>query len=308
MARVKAVKAAVGKGTKGGARGRGAAQAGGRRGAGKGVRSPAAAYRTLAIDVRNDVALLALARPDVHNAFNEELIAELTRALCALDNDEGVRAVVLLGHGRSFCAGADLNWMKRMAGYGRAENLADARALATMLETLYRMSKPTIARVHGPAYGGGVGLAACCDIVVAAQEATFSLSEVKLGLVPATIGPYVVEAIGARQARRYFLTAERFTAAEAFRIGLVHEIVPLDELDSRINELLGALFFAGPRAQGEAKALIRAIAHRPIGDDVIAGTAERIAAVRSSPEAKEGVAAFLDKREPAWLPAALRKR
>jgi methylglutaconyl-CoA hydratase len=288
MAKAKAAKAGVGKGTKGGAR------------------SPAAAYRTLAIDVRNGVALLALARPDVHNAFNEELIAELTRVLCVLDSDEGVRAVVLLGQGRSFCAGADLNWMKRMATYGRAESLADARALATMLETLYRMNKPTIARVHGPAYGGGVGLAACCDIVVAAQEATFSLSEVKLGLIPATIGPYVVEAIGARQARRYFLTAERFTAVEAFRIGLVHEIVPLDELDSRINQLLGALFFAGPRAQGEAKALIRAIAHRPIGDDVIAGTAERIAAVRSSAEAKEGVAAFLDKREPAWL-AARRK-
>ena len=279
--------------------------------AGSNARPGAPAYaacKTLVVEIRNDVALVALARPEVHNAFNETLIAELTQVLSQLDNDVRVRAIVLLGHGKSFCAGADLNWMKRMAGYGRAENLADARVLATLLETLYRMNKPTIARVHGPAYGGGVGLAACCDIVVAAQEATFSLSEAKLGLIPATIGPYVIEAIGARQARRYFLTAERFTAAEAFRIGLVHEIVPQDELDARVNELLGALFAAGPRAQGEAKALIRAVAHRPIADDVIEGTALRIAAVRSSAEGKEGVAAFLEKREPAWLPAALRRR
>lgn len=268
----------------------------------------ALAYKTLVVQTRDAVGSVALARPDVHNAFNETLIAELTHALCALDSDEGVRAVVLTGQGKSFCAGADLNWMKRMALYGRAENLTDARALATMLETLYRMSKPTLARVHGPAFGGGVGLAACCDIVVAAHEATFSLSEAKLGLIPATIGPYVVEAIGARQARRYFLTAERFTAVEAHRIGLVHEVVGADALDSTIDGLLRTLFVAGPRAQGEAKALIRAIAHRPIADEVIAGTAERIAAVRSSPEGKEGVAAFLEKRAPAWLPAASRKR
>jgi methylglutaconyl-CoA hydratase len=276
-------------------------------GVGKGKRAPLPSYKTIAVDVRNAVARVTLARPDVHNAFNETLIAEMTQALSRLDSDAAVRAVVLLGEGRSFCAGADLNWMKRMAGYGRAENLADARTLATMLETLHRMGKPTIARVHGPDFGGGVGLVACCDIVVAAPEATFSLSEVKLGLIPATIGPYVVEAIGARQARRYFLSAERFTAAEALRIGLVHEIVPQDELDARINDLLDALLAAGPRAQGEAKALIRAIAHRPIGDDVIEGTVLRIAAVRASAEGKEGVAAFLEKREPSWLPATLRK-
>jgi methylglutaconyl-CoA hydratase len=270
------------------------------------ARPAAPAYGTVTVELREGVARLELARPDVHNAFNEVLIAELTRALSALDSDADVRAVVLSGQGRSFCAGADLHWMKRMAGHGRAENLADARSLATMLETLYRMGKPTLARVHGPAYGGGVGLAACSDIVVAAPEATFALSEVKLGLIPATIGPYVVEAIGARQARRYFLTAERFGASEALRIGLVHEVVPQDDLDRRLDELLAMLRAAGPRAQGEAKALIRSIAHRPIGDDVIEGTALRIAAVRSSPEAKEGVAAFLDKREPAWL-AARRK-
>jgi len=264
-------------------------------------------YKTLTVDVRESVALVALARPEVHNAFDETLIAELTRALQALDADVAIRAVVLLGQGRSFCAGADLNWMKKMAGYGHAENLADANALAAMLKTLHRLTKPTIARVHGSAFGGGVGLVACCDIAFATHDATFSLSETKLGLIPATIGPYVVEAMGARHARRYFLTAERFTAAEAFRIGLVHDICPSDELDPRINELLGALVVAGPNAQAEAKALLRAVGARPIDDAVIADTARRIARVRGSPEGKEGVAAFLEKRSPAWVPAALRK-
>jgi methylglutaconyl-CoA hydratase len=270
-------------------------------------RERAARRTTVAVDVRESVALVALARPDVHNAFDETLIAELTTALRSLDAAPAVRAVVLLGHGRSFCAGADLNWMKKMAGYGHAENLADAGALAEMLRTLYTLSKPTIARVHGAAYGGGVGLVACCDIAVAAQDSTFALSEAKLGLIPATIGPYVVEAIGARVARRYFLSAERFTAAEAYRIGLVHEIWPLEELDARIDELLGALLVAGPGAQAEAKALIRAVAGRPIDAAVVADTAARIARVRGSPEGREGVAAFLEKRSAAWVPAALRK-
>jgi methylglutaconyl-CoA hydratase len=277
----------------------------------RGTRGRAASRRvrleTIAVEVANGVALLALARPDVHNAFDERLVAETTAALEALDRDDSVRAVVLLGQGRSFCAGADLNWMKRMAGYGRTENLADAQALAAMLKTLHRLSKPTIARVHGAAFGGGVGLVACCDIAVATQDATFALSEAKLGLVPATISPYVIEAIGARQARRYFLSAERFTAAEAFRIGLVHDIVPLDGLDARINELLGVLLLAGPCAQAECKALIRAVANRRIDDELIAGTAECIAVVRASAEAREGVAAFLDKRAPKWIPAELRK-
>ena len=266
-----------------------------------------APYQTLIVEVRDAVALIALARPDVHNAFNETLIAELTRALTALDADDSVRAVILLGHGRSFCAGADLNWMKKMAGYGPADNLADAVALATMLKTLAGLSKPTIARVHGAAFGGGVGLAACCDIAIAAHDATFSLSEAKLGLIPATISPYVIEAIGARQARRYFLSAERFTAAEAFRIGLVHDIVPADELDGRVNEILGALLLAGPHAQAAAKELIRAVAHRPIDERVIADTAERIAAMRASAEGKEGVTAFLGKRHAAWVPAGLKQ-
>jgi len=263
-------------------------------------------YETLIVEVRDTVALVALARPDVHNAFNETLIAELTTTLAALDRDDSVRAVVIAGAGKSFCAGADLNWMKKMAAYDAAENLADAQALALMLRTLNGLSKPTVACVRGAAFGGGVGLVACCDIAVAAHDAIFSLSEAKLGLIPATISPYVIEAIGARQARRYFLTAERFTAAEAFRIGLVHDIVPEPELDARINELLGELLVAGPVAQLECKALIRGVAHKPIDADVIAGTAEHIAAVRASPEGKEGVAAFLGKRSPKWVPEALR--
>jgi methylglutaconyl-CoA hydratase len=256
----------------------------------------------LRVDVNDQVAVVALARPDVHNAFDEALIAELTRALAALDADPGVRVVVLAGQGKSFCAGADLNWMQRMAGYGHAENLADAGALANMLATLDRLAKPTIARVHGAAYGGGVGLVACCDIAIAAQEATFSLSEAKLGLIPATVGPYVVAAIGARQARRYFLSAERFTAAEALRIGLVHDVVPGDAIDLRLDTLIDALLVAGPRAQAESKALIRSVAARRIDDAVIADTVEWIAGVRASPEGREGVAAFLERRRPAWLP------
>jgi methylglutaconyl-CoA hydratase len=268
----------------------------------------AARYDTINVDVRESIAIVVLARPDVHNAFDATLIRELTQALEAIDADADVRAVVLLGEGKSFCAGADLNWMRKMAGYGAAENLADAMALAAMLRTLHRLGKPTIARVHGSAFGGGVGLIACCDIAFAAHDATFALSEAKLGLVPATIAPYVVDAIGARQARRYFLSAERFTAAEAFRIGLVHDFHPLDELDGRINELLGALLLAGPRAQVECKELIRAVAARPIDDKVIADTAARIARIRGSAEGKEGVAAFLGKRSPGWVPATLRPK
>ena len=268
--------------------------------------APVIACEMLDVNVSNGIGLVALNRPELHNAFNETLIAELTAVLTSLDADAAVRAVVLTGHGKSFCAGADLHWMKKMAGYGDVENLADAHALARMLQTLYGLSKPTVACVRGAAFGGGVGLVACCDIAVAAEDAIFSLSEAKLGLIPATISPYVIEAIGVREARRYFLTAERFTAAEAFRIGLVHAIVAAPELDVRINELLGALLTAGPRAQFECKALIRGVAHRPIDADVIAGTAAHIAAVRASPEGREGVAAFLEKRAAAWVPDNVR--
>lgn len=268
--------------------------------------SAAPAGAPLKVEVRDAVATIALARPDVHNAFNETLIAELTHALRAADADDAVRVVVLAGRGRSFCAGADLNWMKKMATYGHAENVADATALAGMLATLASLSKPTIARVHGAAFGGGVGLVAACDIAIAAHGAVFSLSEAKLGLIPATIAPYVIEAIGARQARRYFLTAERFTAAEAHRIGLVHAVAAAEEIDAGVDDIVGMLLRAGPQAQAAAKELIRAVAHRPIDARVVADTAERIAAVRASAEGKEGVAAFLDQRAPAWVPAAQR--
>jgi len=266
------------------------------------VNVAAAVYETLDVAVRNAVAIVVLNRPEVHNAFNETLIAELTAALRALDGDSTVRAVVLAGAGESFCAGADLNWMKKMAGFSPAQNLADAQTLAAMLATLDTLSKPTIARVHGAVFGGGVGLVACCDIAIGTQDAVFSFSEARLGLIPATIGPYVVEAIGVRAARRYFLSAERFTAAEAYRLGLLHDLALPEELDARVNELLGALLAAGPRAQEECKVLLRAIANRPVDARLIADTARRIARVRGSPEGREGIAAFLAKRKAAWVP------
>lgn len=263
-------------------------------------------WTTLEVELRDGVSRVALHRPKVHNAFNETLIAELTAAFREADTDPAVRAVLLHASGPSFCAGADLDWMKRAAGYGRAENLADANALAAMLRTLAECPKPTIARVHGPAYGGGVGVVACCDIAIGSHDAVFALSEAKLGLIPATISPYVVAAIGERQARRYFLTAERFDAAEAFRIGLLHDIVTAGQLDTRVNEMLGALLVGGPDAQREAKALIRAVANRPVDDALVADTARRIASVRAGAEAREGVGAFLERRSAAWVPGALR--
>ncbi|MDQ2962183.1 MAG: enoyl-CoA hydratase/isomerase family protein [Pseudomonadota bacterium] len=261
-----------------------------------------ATYETIDVAVRNAVAIVVLNRPEVHNAFNETLIAELTAALDALDRAPDVRAVVLAGAGESFCAGADLHWMKKMAAFSPAQNLVDANALAAMLSTLDTLSKPTIARVHGAVFGGGVGLVACCDIAIGAQDAVFSFSEARLGLIPATISPYVIQAIGARAARRYFLTAERFAAAEAYRLGLLHDLALPEELDARVNELLGTLLTAGPRAQAECKALLRAIANRPVDARMIADTAQRIARVRRSPEGREGVAAFLAKRNATWVP------
>jgi len=273
------------------------------RGRARSAKSSPASYETIDVAVRNAVAILTLNRPEVHNAFNETLIAELTAALRTLDADATVRAVVLAGAGESFCAGADLNWMRKMAGFSRAQNLADAEALAAMLATLNGLAKPTVARVHGASFGGGVGLVACCDIAIADQNAIFAFSEARLGLIPATIAPYVIEAIGARAARRYFLTAERFTAAEAFRLGLLHDLTQPAELDARINELLGFLVTAGPRAQAECKDLIRAVAHRPADAKVVADTAQRIARIRATPEAKEGIAAFLAKRRATWVPS-----
>jgi methylglutaconyl-CoA hydratase len=265
---------------------------------------PAAAPRFTTIDVAvgASIAVVTLNRPEVHNAFNEALIAELTAVLHGLGVDPAVRAMVLIGAGASFCAGADLNWMKKMAGFSRAQNLADAKKLAAMLTTLNELPKPTIARVHGAAFGGGVGLIACCDIAIGTPDAVFALSEARLGLIPATISPYVVEAIGARAARRLFLTAERFTGAEAYRLGLLHDLAQPAELDERIDDLLGSLMKAGPNAQAECKTLLRAVAQRPIDAGLIADTAKHIATVRASEEGKEGVAAFLVKRRAAWVP------
>jgi methylglutaconyl-CoA hydratase len=220
--------------------------------------------------------------------------------LARLENDAAVRAVVLAADGASFSAGADLDWMRRMAGYGLPENLADARALAELMRTLNALTKPTIARVHGAAYGGGVGLVACCDIAVASETAVFSLSEVRLGLIPAVISPYVIAAIGARAARRWFLTAERFDAAEAWRSGLIHQVTPPLGLDDAVETLLARLREGAPGAQSAAKDLIFAVADRPVTDGLIEETAGRIAALRAGEEGREGIKAFLEKRPAVW--------
>jgi methylglutaconyl-CoA hydratase len=254
----------------------------------------------LKLDTASGVARLTLDRPEIRNAFDDALIAALTQALRALDADDKVRAVVLAGNGPAFCAGADLNWMKRMAGYTYEQNLADARALAAMLKTLDRMKKPTVARVHGPAFAGGVGLVAACDIAVGTPEAKFCLSEAKLGLSPATISPYVVRAMGERMARRYFLTAEVFDASEAHRIGLLSMVSPSEKLDGEIDEILKHLLQGGPQSLSRIKDLISFVSSGPISDEMIDGTAQRIAEIRVSPEGREGIASFLEKRKPGW--------
>lgn len=247
------------------------------------------------------VATVTLNRPDVRNAFNDEVIAELTAAFSELENRDEVRCIVLAGNGPSFCAGADLNWMKRMAGFSRDENLADAAALAHMLRVIYRCPKPTIARVQGDAYAGGTGLVAVCDIAVSADTAHYCLSEVKLGLIPATISPYVIRAMGARAAHRYFLTAERFSAAEALRIGFVHEVVAADQLDAKVAELARALVQAGPAAIKACKALVQDVAGKDITQLLIDRTVQGIADIRVSDEGREGIQSFLGKRKPSWL-------
>jgi methylglutaconyl-CoA hydratase len=257
-------------------------------------------YRTLEVDVKDCVATIWLNRPEVRNALNETVIAELDEALTSLGACDDIRVIVLAGRGKAFCAGADLQWMQRMAAYSTSENEADAMRLAAMLRTLYQCPKPTIARVHGPAYAGGMGLAAACDLVVASTNAEFCLSEVRIGLVPATISPYVVQALGVRAARRYMLTAERIGAAEAHRIGFVHEVREPDEIDSTIDQLAMSLRMAGPAALAQTARLIHQVANRPVEDELVADTARLIARVRASVEGREGVDAFLQKRKAAW--------
>jgi len=250
------------------------------------------------------VAWVWMAKPAVHNAFDETLIAELTATLRTLDADPAVRVIVLAGEGKSFSAGADLTWMQRQGAASVEENLADARRLAELFRTLSTLAKPTIARVHGAALGGGMGLAAACDICVASDRAVFATSEVQFGIIPSAISPYVIRAIGERQAYRYFQTAERITAARACEIGLVHEVTASDDpaaLDAQVQALVDALLAGGPNAQAAATDLIRAVANRPVTDEVVADTARRIATLRATDEAREGLAAFLDKRAPAWL-------
>ena len=255
----------------------------------------------LEIHVARRVATVWLAREKVRNAFNETLIAELTAAFTRLGADDGVRAIVLAGRGPAFCAGADLDWMRRFAGYSDAENRADGRALAEMLRTIYLCPKPTIARVHGDAYAGGMGLVATCDIAVAAANVNFCLTETRLGLIPATISPYIVRALGEQAARRYALTAERFDAAEALRLGFVHAVAAPEALDAQVETILAALLQTSAHAVAQAKRLVRDVAGRPIDEALLDDTAGRIAAIRASADGREGVRAFLDKRKPRWV-------
>jgi len=258
-------------------------------------------YQTLTISIADKLATVTLNRPDVRNAFNEQTINEIASAFDELGRNELVRAIVLAANGPAFCAGADLNWMKKMAGYSHSENQADAMQLAQMLRTIYLCPKPVVAKVQGDCYAGGMGLVAACDIAVAVQEANFCLSEVKLGLIPATISPYVIKAMGENAARRYFLTAERFSAAEAQRIGFVHEVTAADALDTKVGEIVKSLLGNSPNAVKEAKALVRDVVDRPVTDELLADTAQRIANIRASEQGREGVQSFLEKRKPNWL-------
>ena len=258
-------------------------------------------FETLTIEQAGPVATIWMNRPEVFNAFNEQLIDELTRACELLDKDASVRVVVLGGRGTHFSAGADLNWMRRAATASEQENLEDARRFARMLRMLSTLSKPTIARVQGAALGGGTGLAAACDMAVASADAVFSTSEVKFGIIPAVISPYVLRAIGPRQALRYFQSAERISAERALAIGLVHEVAPLDQLDAAVAALVKPLLAGGPLAQKAAKELIAAVQGQPLDDRICEETAQRIARQRRTDEARDGVSAFLDKRPPAWM-------
>ncbi len=246
------------------------------------------------------IASVILNRPEQHNAFDDGMIVELIELLGRLEQEDRVRVLVLRAAGKSFSAGADLNWMRRMADYDLARNQDDAMQLAELMRRLNCFPKPTIALVQGAAYGGGVGLIACCDIAIASPAASFCLSEVKLGLIPAVISPYVIEAIGTRAARRFMLTAERFDAERACQLGLVHEVVEAQDLDAKLDSIVESLLAAGPAAQSAAKELIRVVSHKPIDDGLIQDCAQRIARIRASGEGREGLNAFLEKRKPNW--------
>jgi len=254
----------------------------------------------LQIEKAGKVTTVRLNRPDKHNAFDEHLIAELTQAFRDLASDTAVRVAVLAANGQSFSAGADLDWMKRMSAMGRADNERDAMALADLMEAIDRCPKPVVGLIQGAALGGGVGLVACCDIAIATSSASFSLSEVRLGLIPAVISPYVAAAIGPRACRRYFLTAERFDAATAAKLGLVHRVVEPEALETARDETIKQLLACGPAAQGAAKDLIRRVACAPNDEALRHDTAGRIADARASAEGKEGIAALLEKRKPNW--------
>ena len=256
---------------------------------------------TLDISRSRHVARVFLNRPEVRNAFNAAVIAELAAAFNQFATDSELRVIVLGGHGKAFCAGADLGWMREMAGYDWDQNRADAQALADMLWAVYACPVPVVARIHGDCYAGGVGLAAVCDVLVAAEGVTFCLSEARLGLLPATISPYVIRAMGEQAARRYFITAERFSAAQAQAMGFVHEVCGAEAIDAKVDEIVATLVANGPMAVRACKQLVQDVAGRPINDELRAETARRIADIRATDEGREGVQSFLNKRPPAWL-------
>ena len=258
-------------------------------------------YQFLQLEQNNQVATVWINRAELHNAFNTEVIEELHACFQALNSRDDIRVVILAGRGKSFSAGADLNWMKQAGQASTAENQADALKLAKMLQSLATLKQPTIARVHGIAFGGGMGLVAACDICVASTDAKFATSEVRLGLAPSTISPYVIRAIGARQASRYFLTAERISAEQAQQIGLAHEVTSAEDLDSKIDEIVQALLLGGPEAQHTSKQLIQMVNHQVLTEDLLQQTAQHIAHVRQGTEAKNGLNAFLNKQSPAWI-------
>jgi methylglutaconyl-CoA hydratase len=261
-----------------------------------------AVFQHLEIEQRGAARWLWLNRPDVRNAFNETLIAEIARAFADVESSAETRVVVVGARGAAFCAGADLNWMREMAKFGHAENRADALQVARMFAAVHASSRPVIARVHGDAYGGGVGLAAACDIAIASDNVNFGLSEVRLGIVAATISPHLVRAMGARQAARYMLTAEKFGAARARELGLVHEVTAAKDLDAEIERQVKLLLSSSPAAMAASKQLLADVVEAPMDDVLLAATAKCIADARVSPEGREGIAAFLEKRSPSWAP------